>query len=309
MSAEVKAAASTPINNRVAILWMVGAVLCFSVMSLCIKQASNAGIDPFQIVFARVLFGFIAILPFALIAGPSVLRSDRHVRHFVRSIAGVTAMILLFFGFSRLNMTETVALNFTVPFFVTLGAVLFLGETIRLRRIAATVVGFVGVLIVAQPWHQALSWAQLFPLAAAVMMAVAFLIVKDLTKTETTIRLVTFQGFWMSLFTVIPAVLVWQNPTPTVWLLLISAGLIATIGQWMLVLAARQGEASAIMSFDYLRLPFVALLELTILGVVPELASLVGGGVIALAAIYMARREARISNRSLAAESKTFPKQ
>ena len=87
-------------------------------------------------------------------------------------------------------------------------------------------------------------------------------------------------------------------------LILIGAGVIATIGQWMLVLAARQGEASVIMSFDYLRLPFVALLELTILGVVPELASLIGGGVIALAAIYMARREARIRNRSLVAESK-----
>ncbi|MGB1146835.1 MAG: DMT family transporter [Alphaproteobacteria bacterium] len=291
-------------DNRVAILWMVGAVLCFSVMSLFIKQASNAGIDPFQIVFARVLFGFLAILPFAFIAGPTVLKTDRHFRHFIRSIAGVTAMTLLFFGFSRLNMTETVALNFTVPFFVTIGAVLFLGETIRMRRIAATIVGFAGVLIVAQPWNQALSWGQLFPLSAAVMMAVAFLIVKDLTKTETTIRLVTFQGFWMTIFTIVPAILVWKNPSPEIWLILIGAGVIATIGQWMLVLAARQGEASVIMSFDYLRLPFVALLELTILGVVPELASLIGGGVIALAAIYMARREARIRNRSLVAESK-----
>ena len=58
----------------------------------------------------------------------------------------------------------------------------------------------------------------------------------------------------------------------------------------------------------WLGLPFVALLELTILGVVPELASLVGGGIIAAAAIYMARREARIRTRSLAAESKTHPK-
>ena len=120
------------------------------------------------------------------------------------------------------------ALNFTVPFFVTIGAVLFLGETIRMRRIAATIVGFAGVLIVAQPWNQALSWGQLFPLSAAVMMAVAFLIVKDLTKTETTIRLVTFQGFWMTIFTIVPAILVWKNPSPEIWLILIGAGVIAT---------------------------------------------------------------------------------
>ena len=63
-----------------------------------------------------------------------------------------------------------------------------------------------------------------------------------------------------------------------------------------------------VMPFDYLRLPFVALLELTVRGVVPELASLAGGAVMAAAAIYMARREARIRPRALAAESKMFPK-
>lgn len=299
---------SPPSNNARAILWMVVSVLCFSAMSLFVKQASNAGLAPFQIVFFRVFFGFLAILPFALIAGPSVLKTRRHVRHMLRSAVGISAMTLLFIAFSQLNMTETVALNFTVPFFVTLGAVLFLGETIRLRRIAATVVGFLGVLVVAQPWSQALVWAQVLPLLAAVLMATAFLVVKDLTKTESTIRMVTFQGFWMSVYTIIPAILVWQNPEPQVWLMLIGAGVIATAGQWALTLAARQGEASAVMPFDYLRLPFVALLELTILGVVPELASLVGGGIIAAAAIYMARREAQISDRPLAAESKTFPK-
>ena len=141
-------AASVPStgNNTRAILWMVASVVCFSVMSLCVKQASNAGVAPFQIVFARVLFGFVAIVPFALIAGPrTVLATKRPFRHVLRSAVGVSAMVLLFVAFSRLNMTETVALNFTVPFFVALGAVLFLGETIRLRRIAATVVGFVGV--------------------------------------------------------------------------------------------------------------------------------------------------------------------
>ena len=62
------------------------------------------------------------------------------------------------------------------------------------------------------------------------------------------------------------------------------------------------------MPFDYLRLPFIALLELTILGVVPQLASLAGGAIIAAAAIYIARREAQVSKRALVAESKTFPK-
>ena len=143
-------------NNARAIMWMVVSVICFSAMSLCVKHAANQGIAPFQIVFARVLFGLVAILPFALIAGPrSVLATKRPFRHMLRSAVGVSAMVLLFIAFSRLNMTETVALNFTVPFFVALGAAIFLGEVIRMRRIAATVVGFLGVLVVAQPWNQA----------------------------------------------------------------------------------------------------------------------------------------------------------
>ena len=154
-----KVQASTPrsgANNGRAILWMVLSVVCFSAMSLCIKHAANQGVAPFQIVFARVLFGFVAILPFAMIAGPrSVLATKRPFRHMLRSAVGVSAMVLLFIAFSQLNMTETVALNFTVPFFVALGAAIFLGEVIRMRRIAATVVGFLGVLVVAQPWSQA----------------------------------------------------------------------------------------------------------------------------------------------------------
>lgn len=306
-----KAPSSTPsgTNNTRAILWMVVSVICFSAMSLCVKHAANQGIAPFQIVFARVLFGLVAILPFALIAGPrSVLATKRPFRHMLRSAVGVSAMVLLFIAFSRLNMTETVALNFTVPFFVALGAAIFLGEVIRMRRIAATVVGFLGVLVVAQPWNQALVWAQVLPLLAAVLMATAFLLVKDLTKTESTIRLVTFQGFWMSVYTIVPALLVWQSLSLDLWLVLILAGFIATAGQWALTLAARQGEASAVMPFDYLRLPLVAVLELTVLGVVPAFASLAGGAIIAAAAIYMARREAQLGARPLVAESKTFPK-
>ena len=90
---------------------------------------------------------------------------------------------------------------------------------------------------------------------------------RDLTRTETTIRIVTFQGLWMSAFMVVPALLVWQMPSLQVWLIPIGA-LHRHGGQWAMVLAAKHAEASMITPFDYLRLPFVALLELTVLGVV-----------------------------------------
>ena len=75
-------------NNLRAILWMVLAVLCFAGMSLFVKQASTAGIHPFQYVFARIFFGLVAILPFTVIAGPSVFRTERHGRHLIRSVVG-----------------------------------------------------------------------------------------------------------------------------------------------------------------------------------------------------------------------------
>ena len=69
------------------------------------------------------------------------------------------------------------------------------------------------MLIVAEPWKQDLVWAQALPLLAAGLMATAFLLIKDLTRTETTIRIVNFQGLWMSAFMVVPAVLVWEMPS------------------------------------------------------------------------------------------------
>ena len=105
------------------------------------------------------------------------------------------------------------ALSFTGPLFVTIGAVLFLGEVIRARRIAGIIVGFFGTLIILQPGFTEISFGAMMALASTLSIAMASLIVKKLTATETPEAIVTWMVVMQSPLALIPAISVWQWPT------------------------------------------------------------------------------------------------
>jgi len=278
---------------------MIGAGAFFSVMNLCVRLASQEGVPTVQIVFFRNLFAFLALLPWVASHGFATVRTKRVRAHVLRAMLGITAMFLWFTSVTVLPLAQAVALNFTFPLFATILAVLVLKEVVRLRRWTATAIGFLGVLIILRPWNEGLQPLLFLPIAAAFFMASAAIAVKRLSATESPVTVVFYMNLFMTPASLIPAIPSWTWPSGMAWICLIALGLFAMLSHLMLVRAYALADASLIQPFDYLRLPFTALIGYLVFAEVPSPWLWVGAAVIAGSTFYIARREAQLARQSV----------
>ena len=273
---------------------MTAAAFCFSIMNVAIRIVSGE-LDPLQIAFFRNLFALAFMLPWLARAGLTGLATRRIGTHLWRAAMGMLAMVCWFYSIALLPLAEAVALNFTVPLFATAGAALFLGEIVRARRWSATLVGFLGVLVILRPGFTELSASMALPVLAAVFMALATLIVKSLSRSESPAAIVLYMNLILTPLSLVPALFVWRWPSWTALALLVLIGLLAALAHIALTRAYTKADASAVMPFDYARLPFVAALAFLVFGQVPDLWTWAGAAIIAGSAIYIARREALVA--------------
>ncbi len=275
-------------------LYMTAAAFCFSIMNIAIRIVS-AELDPLEIAFFRNLFALLFMLPWLAHAGLAGLATRRLGTHLWRAAMGMLAMVCWFYSIALLPLAEAVALNFTVPLFATAGAALFLGEIVRARRWSATLIGFLGVLVILRPGFAELSPAMALPVLAAVFMALATLIVKSLSRSDSPAAIVLYMNLILTPLSLVPALFVWRWPSWSALALLVLIGLLAALAHIALTRAYTKADASAVMPFDYARLPFVAALAFLVFGQVPDLWTWVGAAIIAGSAIYIARREALVA--------------
>ncbi len=280
-------------------LYMTGAAFGFAVMNAIIRELSQA-LHPFEIAFFRNLFSLLFMLPLLFRGGGLALRTERLGAHLLRALIGLGGMLAWFSALASLPLTEAVALNFTVPLFATIGAALFLGEVVGIRRWSATAVGFLGVLIILRPGFTEITPVMSLPILASLFMASAMLMVKSLSRTETAGTVVLYMVLIATPLSLIPALFVWRWPDTTGLLLLLLLGGIATLAHLAFSRACARADASAVIPFDYLRLPFVGVIGYLVFGELSDLWTWVGAGVIAGAAIYIARREARLARADAA---------
>jgi drug/metabolite transporter (DMT)-like permease len=272
-------------------LYMTAASLGFTFMSVAIREASGE-LDPLQIAFLRNFFASLAMLPWLAGAGLSALRTERAKLYIARSLVGLVGMLCWFTSLAVLPLADAVALNFTVPLFATVGAALFLGETVRTRRWSATAVGFLGVLVILRPGFEDFAALSLLPIVAAVFMAASVLIVKALSRTEQPAAVVLYMNIMLTPLSLVPALFVWKWPSWYALGLTAFIGGMAAISHIAMTRAYRRADASVVVPFDYTRLPFIALFAFALYGELPDFWTWVGAGVIVASAVYIARREA-----------------
>ncbi|MBK1669420.1 hypothetical protein CKO28_15385 [Rhodovibrio sodomensis] len=287
------AAGRIPLPVQGALL-MTGAALGFSCMNALIR-AGSLELAPIQIVFFRNAFALVFMLPWLARVGRTGLTTRRLRLHLVRSVIGLTAMTCWFYSVSLLPLAQAVSLNYTVPLFATVGAALVLGETVRARRWTATIVGFLGVLAIVRPGFQEIGPAMALPILAAIFMATAALLIKSLSATENPNAMVFYMNLVLTPLSLIPALFAWVWPSWEVLALMALIGGLATGSHLLLTRAYAKADASAVIPFHYMQLPFVALIAFVAFGEVPALWTLVGAAVIAAAAIYITHREAKVA--------------
>ena len=277
-------------------LWMTFAGFCFAGMNVIIRQLS-LDMHPFEVVFFRNLGGLAFMLPWLVRAGTSALRTD-HTRYYLgRSFLGFLSMLLWFSALAMMPVAEATALSFTSPLFATIFAVILLHEIVRARRWTATFIGFVGAMIILRPGLSELGLAHLLVLASSALAGVNAILVKQLTRSESANAIVTYMTLYIVPMSLVPALFVWTTPPLHTWPLIVLLGLLATIGHQAMTRAFVATETSIVMSFDYARLPFVALIAWFAFGELPDLWTWVGAAVIVGASAYIAHREGAVAQQ------------
>ena len=171
-----------PPQMRATIL-MIVALFMFTCMGIFIRL-SAADLPVIEVVFFRNALAVVLLVPLIMRVGWSSIRMQKPKLFFLRAVINFGGMFCGFTALTLIPLAQMTALSFTGPLFVTIGAVLFLGEIIRARRIAAIAVGFLGTLIILQPGFTEISVGAMMALASALSIAMASLIVKKLTEPK-----------------------------------------------------------------------------------------------------------------------------
>ncbi len=285
------------------ILLMLLSTLGFSLMHALIRYVS-ADLHPLQIAFFRNAFGFLVILPWFLRYGLAPLRTQRLGLHAFRAVLNVAAMFAYFTALSLTPIAQVTALAFSAPIFAAMLGVLLLGEVVHLRRWSAIALGFAGTLIILRPGFETIDTGSWLTLLSAVLWASTLIVIRVLGRTESSVTITTYMTVFMTLLSVVPALLVWRDPGGEQWLLLVVIGVLGTLGQLAVAQSLKEAETGLVMPFDFCKLIWVAILGYIMFAEVPGPFVWLGGAVIFAASTYIAYRENQVARAEAAAERK-----
>ena len=273
---------------------MVVTTLCFTAMHTMARVMGEV-LPPFEVAFFRNLFGLLALAPVFLRHGAAPLRTEKLGLHALRGAAQAGWMLAFFTGLTMIPLADVTALAFSAPLFGSLLAVVLLGELIRMRRVAALVLGFAGVLAVLRPGFEEVSAGALLIVAASVAWGLTITIIKVLAKTESSVTQTVYMGLFLTPITFVPALFVWEWPAPAHYPWLAAIGVCGTLGHIAFAQAVKLADSTAVLPLDFLRLIWASLIGFFLFAEVPDALSWLGGAVIFGSATYIAVRESRLA--------------
>jgi len=279
-------------------LLMMASAVFFGFMAIAIRFASSE-LHPFEIAFFRNLFGLLFALPLLIRAGPGLLRTDKLPLYFLRCVIGIFSMLAGFWSIVNLPLAQAVALSYSTPLWVTLGAVLVLHEVVRARRWSAVIIGFLGVLVIVRPGTDGFTTASLVAVTAAFLSGCVAISIKFLSRTEHPDAIVVYTTLLWVPMSLLPALTVWEWPTLAGWGWVALAGFLGTAGHMCWTRAFKLGDASALTPLSFVQLPLVATLAWLLFGEALDSWTLVGSVIIFLSTAYIARREAVLARRTV----------
>ena len=291
-------ALTTPLSRPLrGIVLKLVSVLVFIVMQSLIKAAH---VPPGEAVFFRSAFAIPVIVVWLTWQGQLAtgFRAVQPIGHVWRGLMGTIAMGLGFAGLSYLPLPEVTAVGYASPLMVVILAAMFLGEEVRLFRMASVALGLLGVLIVLSPRLSVRAnagtreaFGAMVVLGGAMFAALAQVFARKLVLTESTTSIVFYFSLTSTVLSLVTIPFGWVWPTPLEIALLVSCGFLGGTGQIFLMASYREADASLVAPFDYASMIFSLGIGLFIFGEVPTLTMLSGAALIILAGILIILRE------------------
>lgn len=272
------------------VLMMTLSTVGFSTMHAMIR-AQSADMHPFQIAFFRNFFGLVVFIPLLWSQGIGFLRTERLGLHALRGALNVGAMLCFFTALSVAPIARVTALSFSAPLFTAALSVLILGERFRLRRWTAIALGFLGTLIILRPGAVPIDLGTALTLVAATLWGVTMIVIKMLSRTESSFVTTAYMSLFLSVFALGPALTVWRPMTleDVAWLTLLAV--IGTLAQIALGQALKETEPTAVLPFDFLKLVWASIFGFWLFAETPDLFTWIGAAIVFGSGFYIAYRE------------------
>ena len=240
-------------------MWMMGSVISLVAIAVAGRELTRA-MPFFEVIFFRNALGLVILVPILLAARENRCRTRRIGGHALRSAVHFGAQSGWFYGLTRLPLGELTALEFTAPVWTAVLAAVILRERLSRRRIAGTVLGFAGVLVILRPGVGIVDHAALVVLLAASGFALMYVLTRNLAASEHPLTIL----FWMSVFQLPIALTLalpdWTPPSLALspWILVVGVSGFAV--HYCLTQALTYANAAAVAPIDFVRLPLVVLI-------------------------------------------------
>ena len=282
-----------------AIALRLGAMVLLSTMFMLVKVAGERGFSLPELIFWRQAMAVPVILGWLLVTGNlSVLATRRTASHAKRAATGTLGLLCNIGAATLLPLPESTTLGFTTPFFAVLITALVLRDKVGVWRWTAVILGFLGVLIVAQPGTVSVPpLGVAFGLGSGIVVSIVSFQIRDLSRTEAPIACVFYFSFFGAM---IAAILlpVYAQPHPWEdWLILVAVGVVGTGAQFLITAALRYGQVATVVVMDYTALIWATLYGWLIWGSLPPQATWLGAPLIIIAGLVITWREHFLSRR------------
>jgi S-adenosylmethionine uptake transporter len=240
------------------VLWVFTTVFAFVVMAISVRHLSHR-IEASEILFFRNLFSVVFTLPLVMAASGAIYRTQKLRFHGVRALLQFGAQFSWVYALPLLPLAEITALEFTVPLWSAPLAILFLGERVSSARWTATILGFVGVLVILRPGLAVVSPAALIVLAGCIGFASAGVIVKYLTRSDDPRIIVLYSNLFQLPVALGISLFVWVTPSWDDIPWIAAWGLAGLGAQHAMAQGLRRIDVTLATPIDFARLPLIAL--------------------------------------------------
>ena len=288
-------AANRPIRG---ILFMLLTGLCFVAVTALVKFMGDR-IPPQQASFLRYLLGLVFLIPML----QPMLREHVPLRDHgllvVRGLVHAVGVMTWFYAMTQIPLAEVTAMNYLAPIYVTIGAALFLGETLALRRIMAIVAALIGALIILRPGFRDISPGHIAMLVTGLSFGASYLLAKVLSGRMSPAFVVSALSVWVTLALAPFALAVWVPPTWHEIGILFAVACFATAGHYTMTLAFASAPVTVTQPVTFLQLLWATLLGTLVFGEALDGWVIAGGGLIMAAVMFITWREAVLKRRAI----------
>ena len=245
-------------KNALGIAWMLGFIINISIMAISIRELSLK-YTSFEIQNFRNIFSIIIIILIFMVTKNTNLNTFQLKNNFIRNIFHFIGQSAWTWGLTVLPLAVVFSLEFTMPIWAVIIAIVVLKEKITLNKICFLIIGLMGTWIIFMPDTKYIGFYNIIVLCSAITYAIAHNFTKKLTRTDSILSILFFMSIIQLPFSLVGSLII-GNIQYNIMMeipLIILLTFTSLLAHYSLSSALKYSDASIVLPIDYIRLPLI----------------------------------------------------